>query len=273
MVIGYAGENRYMKIISITGSARKNGNTRRIAEQLCREINSIADANSIRAEFEQINLSDMEIKICKGCRVCFDKGEELCPLKDDLLTLRDKINQADGIILSSPIYVEDINGIMKNWIDRMAFLCHRPAFFGKAAVIIATSGGGASNHALKTMKSAVLAWGFHVCAQGKFRTGVFMEASKMEACFGNQIKAAAKQLFSALSNKSRNPSFYSLMVFKIQQKYRQKTKSLYNTFDYTWWKEKGWLENTRSYYTPHNSGFIKVKLARLAGSVVSKFFL
>lgn len=58
-----------------------------------------------------------DIQFCRGCRIYFDKGEELCPIKNGLLNIRDKINSADGIILASPVYVEDINGIMKNWAN------------------------------------------------------------------------------------------------------------------------------------------------------------
>lgn len=266
--------NKSMKIISVMSSARKSGNTERIAEQICEEIHNIANANNIRAEIEQLSLRDTEIKLCKGCRICFDRGEEQCPLKDDFLAVRDKISQADGIILASPVYVEDVNGIMKNWIDRMSYNCHRPAFTGKTALILTTSGGGSTSHALRTMKFALLSWGFYISAQFKFRTGALMEDTEMAACFDRQIKTAANRLFSDVnSNKPKTPSVYSLMIFKIQQKYRQKNKKEWNTFDYAYWKEKGWLENTCSYYIPHNASFIKVKFARLMGSIASKVFI
>jgi multimeric flavodoxin WrbA len=35
-------------------------------------------------------------------------------------------------VFASPIYVEDVNGAMKNFIDRMAYNCHRPRFFGRS---------------------------------------------------------------------------------------------------------------------------------------------
>lgn len=96
---------------------------------------SIADKENIILEIERISLGQLDLNTCRGCRVCFDKGEEKCPLKDDVLSIRDKMILADGILAASPVYVEDVNGIMKNWIDRMAFNCHRPAFAGKSAYI------------------------------------------------------------------------------------------------------------------------------------------
>lgn len=263
-----------MRIISIVSSGRKNGNTERIVRHIQEEFLLIAITKNLKVEFEQIYLANSDIKFCRGCRICFDKGEDSCPLKDMLLNIRDKISQADGVIFASPVYVEDINGIMKNWIDRMAFNCHRPAFAGKAAVIVTTSGVGSSNHALKTMKSALLTWGFHISAQSKFRTGGFIEDEQINSRYGNKIKVIANKLFDTIyGHRAEYPSFYSLMVFKVQQKYWQKTKKEWNTFDYFYWKSKGWIEKTCNYYIRHNSSLIKVKLAEIVGNIISIFFV
>lgn len=263
-----------MKIISIVSSGRKNGNTERVVRHIEEELMQIAIKKNVQVELEQIHLGYSDIKFCRGCRICFDKGEDLCPLKDELLNIRDKIAQADGVILASPVYVEDINGIMKNWIDRMAFNCHRPAFAGKTAMIITTSGISSTNHSLKTMKSALHTWGFHVSAQSKFRTGGFIEEEQINARYGHKIKIIANKLFNTINNcRAEAPSFYSLMVFKVQQKYWQKTKKEWNTFDYFYWKNKEWLEENCNYYIPNKSSFIRVKLAGFVGNIVSIFFV
>ncbi len=124
-----------MKIISLVSSYRINGNTNTAVSLIEKQLLSIADKENIALEVEKIQLGHLDIKTCCGCRVCFDKGEGKCPLKDDLLEIWDKIHQTDGILVASPVYVEDVNGIMKNWIDRMAFNCHRPAFAGKTVYI------------------------------------------------------------------------------------------------------------------------------------------
>lgn len=263
-----------MKIISIVSSGRKKGNTERIVRHIEEELLHIEIKENVQIELEQIHLGNLDIKFCQGCRICFDKGEEFCPLKDELLNIRDKISQADGVILASPVYVEDINGIMKNWIDRMAFNCHRPAFPGKTALIITTSGVSSTNHALKTMKSALHTWGFLVSAQSKFRTGGLILDEQINLRYGNKIKVIANKLFNTI-NKSRGkvPSFYSLMVFKVQQKYWQKTKKEWNTFDYFYWKGKGWIEKGCNYYIPLNSNSIKIKFAGIVGNIISIFFV
>lgn len=263
-----------LKLISIVSSGRKNGNTERIVKNIEKEIMQLSKNQNIQLELEHINLAHSNIQLCKGCRICFNKGEALCPAKDDLLMINDKINQADGIILASPVYVEDVNGVMKNWIDRMAFNCHRPAFAGKTALIVTTSGIGSSKHALRTMNSALQPWGFHVASQIKFRTGALMEDKQITSLYAKQIKIASYKLFTDLYGcKSKVPSFYSLMAFKVQQSYWHKYKGEHEPLDYSYWKVRGWTEKNCDYYIQHNANIVKVALARLSGRFVSIFFI
>jgi hypothetical protein len=42
------------------------------------------------------------ISACRGCKTCFNKGEEHCPLNDDRDLLFDKIAASDGVVFASP---------------------------------------------------------------------------------------------------------------------------------------------------------------------------
>jgi len=263
-----------MKVISIISSYRKNGNTERLSSLIEEELQSIAKFQHEILEITRISLGHAELKMCLGCRVCFDKGEELCPLKDELLLIREKLNEADGVILASPVYVEDVNGIMKNWIDRMAFNCHRPAFADKTAVVVSTSGIGSTNHALKTMRTALMTWGFYVNDQQKFSTGALIKTEQIHDRYHHKIKRIAKNLFNAIKNeKVLKPSFYSLIVFKVQQKYWQKRFNEQHTIDYIYWNQKGWLEPGCTYYSTIKTNWLKVKMARLFGAIIAVFFI
>lgn len=263
-----------MKIISLVSSYRINGNTNRIVSLIEKQLLSIADKENIALEAEKIQLGHLDIRTCCGCRACFDKGEEKCPLKDDLLVIRDKIHQADGILAASPVYVEDANGIMKNWIDRMAFNCHRPAFAGKTVYIVTTSGGGSSNHTINTIKNAFTTWGINFAGSSKFRTGKLMDSAEMESKYSSEIKKAAEVLFKAVKNNSaQRPSLYSLIAFKVQQKYWQKLAQCQDTVDYKYWQMNEWLQRDCNYYIPNKAGFLKIKLAQLIGSIVAIFYI
>jgi multimeric flavodoxin WrbA len=264
-----------MKILSIVSSFRRDGNTSRLASLIEEQLQKEAEKLNISLEIERVFLSRMDVRTCRGCRLCFDKGEDKCPLKDDLLSLRDKMLAEDGYLIASPVYVEDVNGILKNWIDRMAFVCHRPVLAGKSAFLITTSGGGSTGHAIRTMNGALHAWGCRVAGTKKFRTGALMEKKDIWLRNEKTIRHAAEVFVSDLTRGAdTNPGWYSLIAFRIQQICW--TKASYqanNPYDYQYWKEKGWLEHGCIYYIPLKKGMWKVRLARLIGGGVAKFFV
>ena len=54
-------------------------------------------------DFEYVFLNDYTLGNCTGCKLCFSKGEEYCPLKDDRDLLLEKMNHSDGVIFATPI--------------------------------------------------------------------------------------------------------------------------------------------------------------------------
>lgn len=262
-----------MKLISIVSSCRQNGNTERLVKLLENSLIKMAEEQNVSMQIEHISLSKADVQLCRGCRACFDRGEQYCPRKDDILKIRDSVENADGMILASPVYVEDVNGLMKNWIDRMAFNSHRPAFYGKYAVIVTTSGSGSSNHSLNTMKNALNSWGFSIAAKSKYKMGAQMENEQIQALYSDRIKKTAAELLKAINRKkSAKPSFYSLVVFKVQQRYYQRT-SKKATVDYAYWKNNGWLAvHTKYYYGLHKMDNMKAAFAGIIGNIVFLFF-
>ena len=111
-----------MKITAFIGSARKK-HTYNASEKLCQQLKSLGDA-----EYELVQLSDYNLKTCRGCKLCTDKGEELCPLNDDRDKLIEKIRNSDGIIFASPNYSFNLSGLMKIFLDRFNPFFHRPEF-------------------------------------------------------------------------------------------------------------------------------------------------
>jgi multimeric flavodoxin WrbA len=123
-----------MKVTAFVGSARKK-HTYNATEQLMHNLQSLGDI-----EYEIVTLSDHRLEVCKGCVLCLNKGEELCPFKDDRDMLIDKMNNSDGIIFASPNYSFNISGRMKIFLDRLGYVFHRPRFFGKACTSLVVQG-------------------------------------------------------------------------------------------------------------------------------------
>jgi len=107
-----------MKIIAFNGSPRKNWNTAMLLEK------SLEGAASQGAETELIHLYDLDFKGCRSCFSCKTKGSKSygrCAAKDDLAPILKKVEEADAIILGSPIYYGTVSGEMRSFMERLMF--------------------------------------------------------------------------------------------------------------------------------------------------------
>lgn len=260
-----------MKIIVINSSGRKNGNTARLAAVLEEKLTLIAEKKGAELKIRRVELFDVNILPCRGCRACFDRGEEFCPLKDPVLALKDEIAQSDGLVLMSPVYVEDVNGVMKTWIDRMAFLCHRPAFYGRCALVLTTSGGGASSRSLHTMKNALGSWGFHIAAMQNFKMGAKTDAAALKRLSPAVERTASSFVAATAEGRAKKPSFFSLLAFRMQQLYHR--RGLAGQKDRDYWESRGWLAPGAHYYLPVNTGLVRLAAAAVLGGLAARFFM
>jgi multimeric flavodoxin WrbA len=256
-----------MKILVCHGSYRSNGNTARVLSLIEEQMRRQADRVGEKLDFETVNLGQSNIQMCRGCRICFDRGENHCPLKDDLLAIKAKMKAANAVIVASPVYVDDVSGITKNWIDRLAHVCHRPEFSGKPAFLLATTGASSTSHTLQTM-NALMYWGFHIIGRAGFKTGALSKREEINTRYGAKIEQIARIIFQAV-HQEVVPSFLSLMIFKIQQIGWQKQNP--NSIDYQYWKGNGWLDPRRVFFTNQRANRLKVTLARLVGSALAPF--
>ena len=145
-----------MKVTAFIGSARKK-HTYNAAKQILNNLQSLGDI-----DFEIVSLSDYDLEPCKGCKLCCDKGEEFCPLKDDRDKLIEKMIQSDGIIFATPTYTFQVSALMKLFLDRLAFYGHRPRFFGKTFTSIVAQGFYGGKDIVKYLNFVGNSLGFNV---------------------------------------------------------------------------------------------------------------
>jgi multimeric flavodoxin WrbA len=261
-----------MKALVVQGSGRSRGNTARLDTLLEASLAAEAAAAGVALQVERITLADADVRLCRGCRSCFDKGESTCPLRDDdVLSMKAKMQDADLLVLSGPVYVNDVSGAMKNWIDRLAFLCHRPAFAGKTAFLLATTGSTPARHALRTMQVALWTWGYRVAASATFAAGASTGDAELRSRYEGQLRRIAARLVREVRlRRSLRPGFLSLMVFRIQQSGWRKAAP--DSLDHAYWEGKGWLDTRRcTYFFPHKTNPLTTAGARLIGSLVGAF--
>lgn len=258
-----------MRVLAIVGSHRKNGNTASVVRLLAEALQAAATEGEL--ELDTVFLSDLGIESCRGCRLCFDRGEASCPRHDRLLELRDRILAADGVILATPVYVNDVSGTMKTLIDRLAFVCHRPDFSRAAFCLVATTAASPLGHTIRTLESAVLSWGGAIAARLAVAAGAFTPRTGIEAKDGERIRRCARAYYRFLRDRRVDqPAFVSLMVFRIQQIAWGKADP--DTVDGRHWRMRGRLQPGSTFYVPHRAHPAKVALARLVGGVVARIF-
>ena len=107
-----------MKFIGVNGSPRKKWNTATLLEK------ALEGAASQGAETELIHLYDLDFKGCISCFACKTRDGEsygTCAVKDDLTSTLKKVEEADAVILGSPIYFFDVTGEMRSFLERLLF--------------------------------------------------------------------------------------------------------------------------------------------------------
>lgn len=126
-----------MKVLGISGSPRKDGNTDFLVKK------TLESARARGAEVEFIGLAGKDIRGCIACSECGKAGK--CVIEDDIQEIYPKMEQADAIVLGTPIYFGTMTSQTKVLMDRTYFL-HKTGgkLMGKLGGVITV--GGRAGH-------------------------------------------------------------------------------------------------------------------------------
>ena len=103
-----------MKITVFNGSAQaERGNTHIMVETF------LQGAQKAGAEVENILLANQDIHPCKACKACWLKTPGQCFQRDDMDELLPKFTSSEIVGFATPVYVDNVTGIMKNFMDRL----------------------------------------------------------------------------------------------------------------------------------------------------------
>ncbi len=134
-----------MRVLGLEGSPRENGNT----EKLVKVILEGAAVNGAKTMFYK--LINLNISHCLGCFSCRETG--VCVTDDDMKRLLKEIQDSDVIILGSPVYMWQVSGQTKLFMDRLVPFI-KPDFTtrlkGKKAMFMAFTQGNPDEQSFKT---------------------------------------------------------------------------------------------------------------------------
>lgn len=227
-----------MKIVICNGQNHK-GSTYHIGKMLAEQV-----GGEIKEYFFPKDFSPY----CAGCNFCFMDSEEKCPHYGQQKEIRAALDEADLIILTSPVYVYHVTAPMKNFLDHQAYrwMVHRPRkeMFQKQAVCISTAAGAGMKSTNKDMKDSLFFWGIPKI----YQIGAAVHAVNWQQVTPKQKNAIEKKT-AALAAKIRQKqgkvkagiktkAFFHVM--RIMQK-----KLAWCEADVSYWNEMGWTADKR----------------------------
>ena len=125
-----------MKVLIINGSPRVNGNTT-IA---IREMEAVFKADGI--DVETVQVGNKDIRGCIACGKCSETGK--CVFDDIVNELAPKFEEADGLVIASPVYYASANATLIACLDRLFYSTHFDRTMKVGASVVCARRGGCS---------------------------------------------------------------------------------------------------------------------------------
>jgi multimeric flavodoxin WrbA len=186
------------------------------------------------ADIETIHLVDFTLLFCKHCEQCH-RNILQCPLQDDVHTILKKMLEADGIVLASPNYINQVTASIKALFDRSAHFIHCKRLLGKYVAGVVSSGSGQDKDVLDYIE-----YYGHTCG-AQYSGGVSSAAQSIE-----EKKEEANKLGKKLTIDIQEKKNYSEQLEVIEggkRHFRRIIESRKEEWagEYHYWREKGWL--------------------------------
>lgn len=125
-----------MKVLALNGSPRKGGNTSIALD----EMKKIFDEENI--EFEVIQIGNKDIRGCIACTKCSQTGK--CVFDDIVNELAPKFEEADGLVVASPVYYASANATLIACLDRLFYSTRFDKTMKVGASVVCARRGGCS---------------------------------------------------------------------------------------------------------------------------------
>jgi len=226
-----------MKIVLIHGQNHK-GSTYNIGRMLAEKIGKDITEFFLPRDFGEF---------CIGCTKCFSIDVSQCPHYEKLSPIIREMDEADILILTSPVYVFHATGPMKAFLDHFGYrwMVHRPEekMFRKQGVCISTAAGGGMKSTNKDMADSLFFWGIpkvYKYGQAVYETSYERVSDKVKAKIDKKTTALAKKIQKR--NDKIKPGIKTRGLFFIM--HLAQRKGALET-DSTYWKEKGWTGKKR----------------------------
>ncbi len=249
------------KITAFIGCASKT-HTHYAVNRFLESLRSFGDFES-----ETVVLSDYNVRTCRGCKTCFARGEEFCPLKDDRDVLIGTMMSSDGVIFATPNYSYQVSAIMKTFLDRLGFVFHRPRFFGRTFTSIVVQGIYGGDKIVKYLDFVGMGLGFNV-VKGSCVTALDPMSVKEQRAVDGVLDAHSRRFHEQLERPAYPvPSLLKVCAFRYART-RMRLQLGDKDLDYRYYRDKGWFAS--DYFYPARLNPFKKAVGSLTDFATSR---
>ena len=217
-----------MKILLVSSSPHKEkSQTYLLAQEVLKGC-----PDSVKPEI--IHLCDYTIGFCRHCEECHKKILH-CSIADSMPGIINKMLGADGIILASPNYINQVTASMKALFDRTNHFIHCKRLLGKYVVGVVSSGSGQDKDVLDYIR-----YYSHTCA-AQYSGGVSSRVPIRDKKKKETLKLG-KSLSKNIKNKRLFPE--QMKIIEAGKEHFKKIMEMRKNLwieEYRYWKDKGWL--------------------------------
>ncbi len=227
------------KIFAYVGSHQgQRSCTAQLAERI---IKKAAELSDVPFQYEVMTSDQINIQPCHGCCDCFRSC--LCPIDqtDEMPLLKERLEEADFILLGSPVYAHQVSGQMKTVLDRISYWLHLFKLAGKPGIVLTTTASSGEmeviNYLVKLMYplgiKPVGAYSAYARFQGEFLDEAEVERKTMKAA------TTVSRYISGKKELTSNNQLDTLFV-AMKQMILASRESKPGEYDY--WLQKGYLQ-------------------------------
>jgi len=221
-----------MKILGINSSPRGT------QSQTLKLVEAVLDGSHQRgAETEVVDICKLDIQYCRACGACYAKGT--CIQKDDFPDLFNKMLSADGIVIGSPVYLNNISAQLKTVFDRMSDAVHCQMLSGKYGCSVSTTSSSGVTDVLSYINYVLNRLG--VLTVGEVGVAIFSHRGALDSGLSDAA-SLGQTLVEAIESQRQYPEQERALA-ESRERFKmvvQMNKDIW-PHEYEWWAEKGWI--------------------------------
>lgn len=216
-----------IKVLSLLFTSNVyEGNTIRVLNNLLNNLRQNIILNE--AESKCIFFNDLDVLNCKGCLNCFKEGCCNQDNIDNFNKIRKLILNTDLLILGTPIYMNNVPGSFKKFIDRLSSWGHLMKLNSKPTILVITSGNNGIDFVCKYLFNILTLMGMNII--GLLQINNTKESQKEKNLIKNIIyryKHCYYETTKKVTNTALESSFQKYIIF-------------YENNNNLWYEEKYW---------------------------------